>query len=339
VKIGVYNLQTFVQQNLPNCIVLADKHTVDLCYPLLLEDVPHFIVPYGEGYKNLDSCEFIWKKLTELGANRDTILICLGGGVVCDMGAFAAGCYQRGIRTVLAPTTLLAMVDASIGGKNGVNFMGFKNYIGSFKEADETFICPHFLETLSRKEMVNGYVEMLKHGLIANKKHFDKVKLLFLKEGHKLDNQLIYDSIKIKKEHVEQDFKDVGIRKRLNFGHTIGHAIESHSLEINEENEALSHGVSVALGMIVESYISTKLAGLNNEQLNEITLVLQRVVSGTSDDIPTYEDLEPYLLQDKKNTHKGINSSLLLAIGDCQHDFYIEAKLIKEGLAYLSSLK
>lgn len=328
-----------MQEHQQNIIVLADKHTMDYCYPLLLEEAPHFIVPYGEGYKNLDSCEYIWKKLTEFGANRDTILLCLGGGVLCDMGAFAGACFQRGLRTVLVPTTLLAMVDASIGGKNGVNFMGFKNYIGTFKEAEETFICATFLETLSYKEKVNGYVEMLKHGLIADREHYDKVKLLFIKENEMLDDQLILDSIAIKKRHVDQDFTDVGIRKRLNFGHTIGHAIESHSLIINKENESLSHGVSVALGMIVESYISTKMTGMTADELHEITIVLQRIVSGISDDIPTYDQLKPYLIKDKKNTDQGINCSLIHSIGKASQDHAVSASLIIEGLEFLGSLK
>ncbi len=328
-----------MQKNQANIIVLADEHTMNYCYPLLLEEVSSFIVPYGEGYKNLDSCEFIWKKLTEFGATRETILLCLGGGVVCDMGAFAAGCFQRGMKTVLVPTTLLAMVDASIGGKNGVNFMGYKNYIGSFSEAEEIFICDSFLETLSYKEKVNGYVEMLKHGLIADRLHYDQVKMLFLQENQHLEDQLILDSIAIKKNHVDQDFRDQGVRKRLNFGHTIGHAIESYSLTINDENESLSHGVSVALGMIVEAYISTKMVGLSKDELHELTMVLQRVVSGISDDIPTYEELKPYLIKDKKNTEQGINCSLIASIGEGVHDQYVKVSLIKEGLDFLANLK
>ena len=144
---GLDILQSFIREHQQNLIVVADKHTLQDCYPFLKADLPHFIVPYGEGYKNLNSCEYIWKKLTELGANRRTILLCLGGGVLCDMGAFAAGCFLRGIRTALVPTSLLAMVDASAGGKNGVNFLGFKNYIGNFKEPDFLFICPEFLQT------------------------------------------------------------------------------------------------------------------------------------------------------------------------------------------------
>ena len=338
-KQGLLQLKEFVADNAEHIVVLADKHTLDDCYPLLDADLLHFTVPYGEVYKNLNSCEYIWKKLTELNATRQTILLCLGGGVLCDMGAFAGACYQRGMRVVLAPTSLLAMVDASTGGKTGVNFLGFKNYIGLFATAEQTFICPEFLDTLPYEERVNGYVEMLKHGLIADKEHYDIVKMLFLKENEKLNTSLIFDSIAIKQKHVEQDFKDQGIRKRLNFGHTIGHAIESHSLHINEENESLSHGVSVAIGILGESYISTKVAGLSAEENHEINLVLQRLLSSLEEDIPSIDELLPYLQKDKKNDGEGINFSLLKNIGDCKQDYTVSVDLIKESLDYIRKLK
>ncbi|PCJ66285.1 MAG: 3-dehydroquinate synthase [Bacteroidetes bacterium] len=336
---GLSSLKAFVKENKSNLIVLADKHTLKDCYPLLEEELPHFIVPYGEGYKNLNSCEFIWKKLTDLNASRSSILLCLGGGVLCDMGAFAAGCYQRGIKTALVPTSLLAMVDASAGGKNGVNFLGFKNYIGTFKEPDSIFICHEFLNTLPYDEKINGYVEMLKHGLIASKSHYDVVKLLFLKDREQFDNQLIYDSVKIKQQHVDLDFKDNGVRKRLNFGHTVGHAIESYSLARNMENESLSHGMSVALGIVVESYISNQLNGLNEDELKEITIVLQRIVNSINEEIPSLDVLIPYLQRDKKNNSDGINFSLLSGIGNCDHDFNVSLDIIGDGLDYLRKLK
>jgi 3-dehydroquinate synthase len=336
---GLLQLKEFVADNAEHIVVLADKHTLDDCYPLLDADVLHFTVPYGEVYKNLNSCEYIWKKLTELNATRQTILLCLGGGVLCDMGAFAGACYQRGMRVVLAPTSLLAMVDASTGGKTGVNFLGFKNYIGLFAKAEETFICPEFLDTLPYEERVNGYVEMLKHGLIADKEHYDIVKMLFLKENEKLNTSLIFDSIAIKQKHVEQDFKDEGIRKRLNFGHTIGHAIESHSLHINDENESLSHGVSVAIGMLAESYISTKVAGLSADENYEISVVIQRLLLSVKEPTPSISQLLPYLQKDKKNDGDGINFSLLQSIGDCKQDYTVPVGLIKESLDFVRKLK
>lgn len=338
-KQGLPILQAFIREHKNNIIVVADKHTLEDCYPLLGEELPHFLVPYGEGYKNLNSCEYIWKKLAELQATRQRILLCLGGGVLCDMGAFAGACYQRGMRVVLVPTSLLAMVDASTGGKTGVNFLGYKNYIGLFAEAEETFVCPAFLDTLPYAEKVNGYVEMLKHGLIADKDHYDAVKLLFLKENETLDTSLIFDSIVIKQRHVDLDFKDQGIRKRLNFGHTIGHAIESHSLHINDENESLSHGVSVAIGMLGESYISTKLAGLSEDENNEISLVIQRILSTVNEPIPSADTLLPYLQKDKKNNGEGINFSLLKSIGLCQQDYTVPMSLVQESLEYIRKLK
>ena len=336
---GIKLLQAFVRQHQNNIIVVADKHTLQDCYSLLQADLPHFIVPYGEGYKNIDSCEYIWKKLTEMEATRHTILLCLGGGVLCDMGAFAAGCYQRGMKIALVPTSLLAMVDASVGGKNGVNFMGLKNFLGSFKEADFTFICPEFLATLPHSEKIHGYVEMLKHGLIADKSHYDSVKFLFLKDSLPLDEQLIQDSIAIKKQYVVQDFRDKGVRKCLNFGHTIGHAIESHSLATHSENNNLSHGVSVALGMLAEAHISTQYSGLSSAELHEISIVLQQIVSNLDEEIPSYEALLPYLQKDKKNNEAGINFSLLSSIGSSVYDCFPSATVIQGGLTYLRKLK
>lgn len=339
VKNGLKHLKKFISEHEENIIVLVDKHTYASCYPLLDLNLPHILVPYGENYKNLNSCEYIWKKLVELNANRETTLLCLGGGVLCDMGGFAGNCYQRGMSVVLAPTSLLAMVDASVGGKNGVDFLGFKNYIGTFSKPSQTFICPEFLDTLPYLELVNGYVEMLKHGLIADQSHYDRVKLFFLKERHELLPQLIYDSIGIKTQLVEEDFKDLGVRRRLNFGHTIGHAIEANSLSVSEENEALSHGVAVALGMVVESYISYKMIGLPSDQLNEISTVLSGIVKSVYDEIPDIDELMPYLKRDKKNHNHLINCTLIKQIGEGDHDYEVEEGLIKAGLDYLKSLK
>lgn len=332
-------LQSFVEQNTSNIIVLADRHTLRDCYPLLGSEVRYIQIPYGEIYKNLNSCEYIWKKLVEFGATRNTILLCLGGGVLCDMGAFAGACYQRGIRVVLVPTSLLAMVDASTGGKTGVNFLHFKNYIGLFSEADEVFVCPVFLETLPSIEMTNGFVEMLKHGLIADAKHYHSVKEFFSEDDKALDYQLIYDSIAIKKRFVDQDFRDIGLRKRLNFGHTVGHALEAHSLFINDENESISHGTAVALGIIVESFISHQESGLSADELNQITQVLQPLALGVKEEIPKLEVLMPYLLKDKKNENKKISFSLIKAIGESEHNREISVGLIADGLAYLRKLK
>ncbi len=338
-KTGLQQLRSFVSSNKHKIIVLADKHTLQECYSLLQVDLPHLIVHYGENYKNLNSCEYIWKKLTDLGASRDTILLCLGGGVLCDMGAYAAACYQRGMQVALVPTSLLAMVDASVGGKNGVNFLGLKNYIGTFRKATYTFICTTFLKTLPKKEMVNGYVEMLKHGLIADENHYDQVKLFFLNDSLALDESLVMDSIAIKQQHVEQDFTDLGIRKRLNFGHTIGHAIESQSLAISDENKSLSHGVSVALGIIVESFISNKKRGLSEAKLNEISVVLQSIVSSLTNPLPSFQELLPYLLRDKKNKSTSINFSLLSQVGKSEHDCFVDQKTIEDGVEYLHKLR
>ena len=338
-EFGIVNLQNFVAQNKEHIIVLADKHTLELCYPLLGQDLNHFIVPYGEGYKSIQSCEYIWKKLMEFHATRQTILLCLGGGIICDMGAFAGACYQRGMRVVLCPTSLLAMVDASVGGKTGVNFLGFKNYIGLFKHSEDCFICPEFLETLPEREMLNGHVEMLKHGIIADKSHYDKVKMYFFNHKSVVTQELIAHSIGIKEKHVNQDFEDQGVRKRLNFGHTIGHAIESWSLANSRENEELSHGVSVALGMIAESYISHKIAELSDIEMDEISIELQGVVNSVDGELPSYKDLEKYLVRDKKNEDERINFSLISTIGYCRENYFVDEGVIEQSIVYLNGLK
>lgn len=334
-KFGLDALKNYLSTTTDNVIVLADKHTLEHCYFKLGVRLPNFIVPYGEGYKNINSCEYIWKHLAELKATRNTVLLCLGGGVLCDMGAFAATLYQRGMRFILCPTSLLAMVDASVGGKNGVNFLGFKNYIGTFNRPEEIFICENFLETLPEKEKINGYIEMLKHGLIADREHYDKVKMFLLSSVKEIKQDLIAKSIAIKQQHVEQDFKDLGIRKRLNFGHTIGHAIESWSLAISEENQELSHGVAVALGIICECHISKTILGLSDNDFNEIVIVLQGIVKGLNHPLPQFKDLRPYLLRDKKNDGEGINFSLLPEIGKCTENHLVDEDVILEAVYYL----
>lgn len=337
-QFGLSHLKSFVKEHKDRLIVVADKHTLADCYPLLDADLPHFIVPYGEGYKNLQSCEYIWKKMSDFGANRQSILLCLGGGVLSDLAAFAASCYMRGIPFALVPTSLLAMVDASVGGKNGVNFLGFKNFIGNFREADYTFICETFLQSLPQKEWIQGHVEMLKHGLIADKDHYATMRLFFLAKGE-MSEELIRHSIQIKEAHVSKDFRDQGIRKRLNFGHTIGHAIEAYVLSQSKENEEWSHGTCVALGMIAESYLSHQLAGLSLEELNEIVIVLQGIVKRLDRPIPSFEAIQPYLLKDKKNDRKGVNFSLLTAIGSCKEDVVVQDTLIEEAMTYLHAVR
>lgn len=336
---GLEALQSYINQADNQLIALVDKHTLQDCYPKLNLDIPYIQVPYGEGYKNLHSCEYIWKHLTELQATRKSTLLCLGGGVLCDTGSLAGVLYQRGMRVVLCPTSLLAMVDAAIGGKNGVNFLGFKNYIGTFHEAEETFVCTEFLDTLPGRELTNGYVEMLKHGLIADTAHYDALKMYFLSSSKQISEELIKRSIQLKLKHTRKDFKDQGVRQRLNFGHTIGHAIESWSLAIREENQEMSHGCAVALGLIAESYISTKQTGLPQNDLNEITVVLQSLVKGLDHPLPRYRELQGYLIADKKNVGEGVRFALLHAIGNCTENHLVNEDVIADAIDYLHMLQ
>lgn len=208
--------------------LLGDENSKKYCYPLIKDHIEYhqvIEVASGEKHKTLNSCNLIWNALTNATADRKALLINLGGGVITDMGGFCAGTYKRGIRFINIPTTLLSQVDASVGAKTGIDFNGYKNHIGLFCEAEAVLVNPLFHKTLPQEQMVSGYAEMLKHGLIADKKHWQDC----LENGfEKFSNDLIQQSVKIKEKVVDADPTEKGLRKILNFGHTIGHAIETH---------------------------------------------------------------------------------------------------------------
>ena len=211
---SIHDVSTLLNQT--NSVVLCDQNTSTHCFPLLNASIPKIVIPSGEEHKTLESCNLIWDGLIRLGSGRFTTLICLGGGMISDIGAFAASCFQRGINFVLVPTSLLAMVDASIGGKCGIDYKYLKNYVGLFAEAEEIIICPEFLKTLPINEWRNGKIEMLKHGLIADKLHFNEMTREAVNEIDGINNLFIQRSIDIKLRHTLADYKELGIRKRLN---------------------------------------------------------------------------------------------------------------------------
>src|SRR5690606_32174448 len=205
----------------------------------------------GEENKNIDFCIGIWKMLLDFGAERNSLLINLGGGVVTDMGGFAASTYKRGIDFVQIPTTLLSQVDASIGGKTGIDLDTVKNIIGTFTQPEAVYINVDFLNTLDKRQLVSGFAEMIKHDFIFDASYFEDLKGFSFDRP---DEDLIYRSVGIKNEVVKQDPKESGLRKILNFGHTIGHAVETYSID-NDDNPLL-HGEAIAVGMICEAYLS-----------------------------------------------------------------------------------
>ena len=299
--------------------ILVDENTSQYCLPHLLNNLATEIeieiieLEVGEIHKNIETCTEVWGALSELGGDRKSVLINLGGGVISDLGGFVACTFKRGIDFINIPTTLLSMVDASIGGKNGVDLGNLKNQIGIIREPKAVIVDTQFLNTLPQNEMRSGLAEMLKHGLIFDKKYWDKFK--DLKDLHTEDlNQLIHQSIQIKNTIVCEDLTENGIRKSLNFGHTLGHAIESYFLE-NDAKTTLLHGEAIAVGMILESYISREKNLLTNEEYQEIKYIINDVfekIEFTPFDI---EKIIELLIFDKKNEFGKVQFALLDGIG------------------------
>ena len=281
--------------------VLTDSHTETVCLPIFKSKwtahihFHHLTFKAGEAQKTLETCMLLWQQLTNLGADRNSVLINLGGGVTTDMGGFVAATFKRGMRFIQVPTSLLAMVDASTGGKTGVDFYGAKNQIGTFAEPVGVFVYPPFLETLPKSELNSGWAEVLKHGLIADRDYW-----AICKHGieNLLSDEVISRSVAIKQTIVSQDPRESGLRKTLNFGHTLGHAIESFFLNINSP---IKHGQAVAAGMLMASKLSTEHTGLSEPEHKDIYATIFRSfdkVAFSEVDIPDILDL---LKHDKKN--------------------------------------
>ena len=267
----------------------------------------------GEIHKNIATCTEVWGALSDLGGDRKSILINLGGGVISDLGGFVACTFKRGIDFINIPTTLLSMVDASIGGKNGVDLGNLKNQIGIIREPKAVIVDTQFLSTLPQNEMRSGLAEMLKHGLIFDKKYWDKFKDLKSLNTDNL-NELIHQSIEIKNEIVCEDLTENGIRKSLNFGHTLGHAIESYFLE-NDNKTSLLHGEAIAVGMILESFISREKELLTNEEYQEIKYIINDIFERVEFSQIDIEKIIELLIFDKKNEFGKVQFALLDGIG------------------------
>jgi len=308
------------ENNFSKIFFIADENTNELCLPKILPlietEVPFEIIELeaGEENKTIETCTQVWKVLIELGADRKSLIINIGGGVITDMGGFIASTYKRGIPFINIPTTLLSMVDASVGGKNGVDLDGLKNQIGTITNPVMVIIDSTFLETLSQREMKSGLAEMLKHGLIAKKTHWEKFKKLAEIDFDSFD-ELIAESVEIKNNIVTQDPTENGIRKALNFGHTLGHAIETLFLE-NPEKENLLHGEAIAAGMILESYISLKKGLISNEEYSEIKSYLLSIYEPITFEENDKFDIINLLIHDKKNEYGKVQFALLNGIGN-----------------------
>lgn len=325
--------------NYSKFFVLTDRNTGEHCLPLL-KDVLKRLVNYdlieidpGEENKTIDFCIGIWKMLIDFGADRKSLMINLGGGVITDIGGFAASTFKRGIDFIQIPTTLLSQVDASVGGKTGIDMDGVKNIIGTFTQPKAVFINGNFLSTLDGRQLISGFAEMIKHGLIYDSAYYNTLKKI---HPTAVQEELIYQSVVIKNKVVTEDPTEQGLRKILNFGHTIGHAIESYSLA--NDSFPLVHGEAIAIGMICEAYLSHRLNGLVLEELNDIVNYIQSVFPAYSFGEAIYEDLIAYMLNDKKNTGGNIGFALLKQIGTCSFDMYAEKQIIAESLDFYRSL-
>jgi 3-dehydroquinate synthase len=333
-------LASFIRQGkYSSFFVLTDENTGKHCLPVLKEYLKDFDnydlieIAAGEENKNIDFCVGIWRMLIDFGADRQSLLINLGGGVISDMGGFAASTYKRGIDFVHVPTTLLSQVDASVGGKTGIDLDNIKNIIGTFTQPKAVFIEHQFLETLPARQVLSGLAEMLKHGLISDLEYWNKLK------NSDLENPsaaLVYRSVEIKNEVVIEDPKEKGIRKSLNFGHTIGHAIETYSL-LNDA-DPLTHGEAIAAGMICEAKLSAIKIGLSEDDLNEITRVINGLYPKYHFTRDCYETLYSIMMKDKKNQAGNINASLLTRIGQCRIDNICTEEELYASLDYYLSL-
>ena len=330
---------TDIQQTLSQAIsqvkhdrlfVLCDDVTAKVCWPIVGELLPQpIIIGSTDTHKTLDTLADVWTALQQGGATRHSLMVNLGGGMVTDLGGFAASTFKRGIHYINVPTTLLAQVDASVGGKTGINFGGLKNEVGVFSEADAVIIDTCFLRTLDHENLLSGYAEMLKHGLISNRQHLSE---LLSHDTSELTDTLLATSVGVKQRIVEQDPHEQNLRKALNLGHTFGHAFESFAMM---SGRPILHGYAVAFGMVCELYLSCVKCGFPTDVMRQTVQFVKEhygTFPYTCDDYPTLFRL---MQHDKKNEGDTINFTLLADVGDLRLNQTASRKEIDEALDFL----
>jgi len=332
-------LQNYLKENFHSKIfILLDENTKKYCFPLFLnqingaKDFYRIEIKAGEEHKNIDTCSYIWNRLTELGGDRKSLLINLGGGVITDMGGFAASTFKRGIKFINIPTTLLSMVDASVGGKTGIDLGVLKNQIGLFSNPEMVLVDTTFLKTVTDREMRSGLAEIVKYGITFDQHIWEKLQPL-KNIDFKIIDDLVYRSIEIKNEVVLKDLKENNLRKALNFGHTIGHAIESYFLE-NPTKEALTHGEAIAIGMVIELYYSSKLFNFPIEKTAELKDFVINFYGKTIIESMDFQPIIKLMQYDKKNVNGQVNFVLLENLEECKLDVLVEDSLLLAGLEY-----
>ena len=336
------NIKTDIAQllqtlNYNGLFILMDDNTQMHCLPLILslpeiQTAKKFSIPAGEENKNIESLSKVWKFLADNGANRKSLLINLGGGMLTDLGGFAAATFKRGIRFVNIPTTLLGAVDAAVGGKTGVNFTGLKNEIGAFAPAIAVLIDSNFFKTLDLTQLLSGYAEMLKHSLLRSEEQLNELLQFDLDnlDYEKLNN-LLFESVLIKEQIVEEDPTEQGTRKALNFGHTFGHAFESFALETKRP---VHHGYAVAWGIVCELYLSFMQSGFDKNLLMKILRFIKEHYGVFTFGCENYQRIYELMQHDKKNDTGEINFTLLKAIGDIQINQTADRNEIEEVLDF-----
>jgi 3-dehydroquinate synthase len=316
--------------------ILVDENTLQFCLPVLinncplLKDAEILETESGEQSKNIEICVQLWNVLSEMTADRNALIVNLGGGVICDLGGFVASLYKRGIDFINVPTTLLAQVDAAIGNKTGIDLNNLKNQIGLFASPQGVFVYPHFLRTLGKKQILSGFSEALKHALISDKDYWKKLKKIKLANSDL--EEIVIESIKIKKDIVEADPLEKGKRKILNFGHTIGHAIETLFME--EGKELLLHGEAIAAGIICEAFISYKKEGLDHSELDDICDFIFKKYKPVLINEKSWKRLIEIMQNDKKNKNNQYNFTLLSSIGNAVINRPCSEAMIKEALKF-----
>lgn len=317
--------------------LLTDTHTHQHCTPLLagvsaIREATEIVIPANDTHKTLENLSKVWLELTQRGATRHSLLINLGGGMVTDLGGFAAATFKRGIKYINLPTTLLGAVDAAVGGKTGINFGGYKNEIGAFYPSEYVIISSLFFRTLDRRDILSGYAEMIKHALIHSETDWEQILTFkFDKPDYEALNELVFRSVEIKREIVEKDPFEKNIRKALNLGHTTAHAFESFAIS---NGAPVPHGYAVAWGMIVELYLSHRICGFPKEKLLTTVRFIQQHYGAFAISCDDYDRLRDIARHDKKNVGDQINFTLLSDTGKVRIDQTAGEGLFFEALDF-----
>lgn len=319
--------------------VLTDKNTNELCLPYLseverLKNAYSIVIEADDTHKTLESLASVWLTLSQNDASRKSLLLNLGGGMVTDLGGFAAATFKRGIQYINIPTTLLGAVDAAVGGKTGINFNGLKNEIGAFAPSHTVVLYSEFFKTLDLQNILSGYAEMLKHGIISNDEDFKKLLAFdFAKIDYDYLTKLVGESVLVKERIVTEDPYEHGIRKALNLGHTVGHAFESLSFE---EDRPVPHGYAVAWGTVCELYLSHKIVGFPYEKLKQVVTFVKANYGAFFFTCKHYDRLFELMMHDKKNEAGIINFTLMAEVGEICINQQASKELIFEALDFFA---